>query len=407
MVIKIPKVSFSTIFIIIPILYFNSCTFEFIKHFSFVLPIVAVCVLLWFAFLIKERVDMNIHIMAPMIGFVILLGVLFLLTGNNRVPVLMTDLTNTIYLLIFMFIFSVYSDKQYENDRSVILSIWLVDTVISCIYSIYRLIDEPNLSRMLSTGTYHTTEEAIRARGIISFGVIYGLALFLIALFYLIIMKKEKRIVNIILLTLFITALFLAQFLIAVILAAIGFVWIIFINNPGKADNTRLRVLGFIIIGVICILGLPLFISLSTQFQLFGYEINARLEEILLLFKGENLEGTDILARFSQYFISLSAFVSSFGLGKIAFSSVQVGSHSQWLDGFGNYGIIFALYIVAFFIFRRFVIQRLPNKKSKQLYSLIFAIYVVMSFINTSAWAPITLSLCVIVPFLCLDKVKE
>lgn len=407
MVIKIPKVSFSTIFIIIPILYFNSCTFEFIKHFSFVLPIVAVCVLLWFAFLIKERVDMNIHIMAPMIGFVILLGVLFLLTGNNRVPVLMTDLTNTIYLLIFMFIFSVYSDKQYENDRSVILSIWLVDTVISCIYSIYRLIDEPNLSRMLSTGTYHTTEEAIRARGIISFGVIYGLALFLIALFYLIIMKKEKRIVNIILLTLFITALFLAQFLIAVILAAIGFVWIIFINNPGKADNTRLRVLGFIIIGVICILGLPLFISLSTQFQLFGYEINARLEEILLLFKGENLEGTDILARFSQYFISLSAFVSSFGLGKIAFSSVQVGSHSQWLDGFGNYGIIFALYIVAFFIFRRFMIQRLPNKKSKQLYSLIFAIYVVMSFINTSAWAPITLSLCVIVPFLCLDKVKE
>lgn len=407
MVIKIPKVSFSTIFIIIPILYFNSCTFEFIKHFSFVLPIVAVCVLLWFAFLIKERVDMNIHIMAPMIGFVILLGVLFLLTGNNRVPVLMTDLTNTIYLLIFMFIFSVYSDKQYENDRSVILSIWLVDTVISCIYSIYRLIDEPNLSRMLSTGTYHTTEEAIRARGIISFGVIYGLALFLIALFYLIIMKKEKRIVNIILLTLFITALFLAQFLIAVILAAIGFVWIIFINNPSKADNTRLRVLGFIIIGVICILGLPLFISLSTQFQLFGYEINARLEEILLLFKGENLEGTDILARFSQYFISLSAFVSSFGLGKIAFSSVQVGSHSQWLDGFGNYGIIFALYIVAFFIFRRFMIQRLPNKKSKQLYSLIFAIYVVMSFINTSAWAPITLSLCVIVPFLCLDKVKE
>lgn len=407
MVIKIPKVSFSTIFIIIPILYFNSCTFEFIKHFSFVLPIVAVCVLLWFAFLIKERVDMNIHIMAPMIGFVILLGVLFLLTGNNRVPVLMTDLTNTIYLLIFMFVFSVYSDKQYENDRSVILSVWLVDTVISCIYSIYRLIDEPNLSRMLSTGTYHTTEEAIRARGIISFGVIYGLALFLIALFYLIIMKKEKRIVNIILLTLFITALFLAQFLIAIILVAIGFVWIIFINNPSKADNTRLRVLGFIIIGVICILGLPLFISLSTQSQLFGYEINARLEEILLLFKGENLEGTDIMARFSQYFISLSAFVSSFGLGKIAFSSVQVGSHSQWLDGFGNYGIIFALYIVAFFIFRRFVIQRLPNKKSKQLYSLIFAIYVVMSFINTSAWAPITLSLCVIVPFLCLDKVKE
>lgn len=407
MVIKIPKVSVSTIFVIIPILYFNSCTFEFIKHFPFVLPIVAGCILLWGALVLKEGVTINVHKIIPILGYVSILGVLFLFGGQNRVSVLLTELTNTIYLMFFMSIFAIYSNKQYKNDRAFILFVCLVDIVISCTYSIYRLINSPNLSRLLSTGSYHTTKEAISARGIVSFGVVYGLVLVLLALFFLIIQKKDNRFLNIFLILLFAGVLVLAQFFIAVLLAGIGIVWILFVSNPNNDRKRQTRFLCLIIIAIICILSSPFWLKALIDSNIFGYEINARLKELLMLFRRENLEGTDLSARFSQYILSLSAFVSSYGMGKIAVNSVDVGFHSQWLDGFGNYGAFFALYLVAIFTFRKFVIQILPNEKAKHLYKMIFAIYIIMSLTNTSTWAPITLGLCVTVPFLCLDKANE
>ncbi len=407
MVLKIPKVSVSTVFIIIPILYFNSCTFEFIKHLFFVLPMVAMCMLLWCIFLFKEKVTFNVQSILPMVVCLIILGAFFITGGQNRVSVLLTDFTNTIYLLFFMFVFAIYSDKRHKNDRTLILFVYLFDTVVSCIYSIYRLIEEPNLSRLLSTGSYHQTEAAIDARGIVSFGVVYGLTMVMLVLFFLAIHKKKSRIFNILLLILFTMVLLFAQFLIAICLIVIGILFILFVNNFNNSKRNLIRFFCIVVALVICILSLPILFKTIIDNNIFGYEINARLQEILLLLKGENLEGTDLSVRLSQYFISLSAFVSSYGLGKIAISFVDVGSHSQWLDGFGNYGLLFALYIFAFFMFRKFVIRLLPNRKAKQLYKIVFAIYIIMSLTNTSTWAPITLCLCVIVPFLCLDKVKE
>lgn len=405
MVLKIPKVSSSTIFVIIPILYFNSCVFEFIKHFSFVLPMVVACVLLWCVLLLKERVVIDVYSILLMGGYAFILGVLFLFGAQNRVSVLLTDLTSTIFLLFFMCVFSIYSGKKYKNDRILIVFVCIVDAIISCGYSIYRLIDDPNLSRLLSTGSYHETNMAINARGVVSFGVVYGLVLILPVLFFLTIRKEKNRLLNIFLFSLFTTVLFFAQFSIAILLVGIGIIWILVINNLNKRKNkTRFF---FYIVGIICIFSLPFLFEVIVDSNVLGYEINARLQEVLMVFKRENLDGTDLLARFSQYFMSLSAFISSFGMGKIIINSVDVGFHSQWFDGFGNYGLIFVLYIVALIMFRRFVIQRLPNKNAKQVYQVVFTIYIIMSLINTSAWAPITLNLCVIVPFLCLDKVSE
>lgn len=407
MVFKIPKFSISTIFILFPILYFNSCTFEFIKPFSFVLPVVGVCILAWLVFLAKERADINVRNLLPMMVYAFIMCVLLMLGAQSRVSILPTDLRNTLYLLLFMCVFAIYSDERYQNDRSFIVFVWIVDTVISCGYSIYRLIKEPNLSRLLSTGSYHGTNEAISARGIVSFGVIYGLVLIVLVLFFLAVQNKKGRLLNIFLFLLFITLLFFAQFLIAIFLVGAGLIWIIFINNPKNNKNKLLRIICFIIIGIICVFSLPFLFEVLVDSNIFRYEINARLQELLMFFKGENLGDTDLLARFSQYSMSLTAFTSSYGLGKIAIDSVEVGSHSQWLDGLGNYGLLFFLYIFAMFMFCGFVIERLPNKKSKQLYRMLFVIYIMMSLTNTSTWAPITLSLCVIVPFLCLDKVTE
>ena len=407
MVLRIPKVSLSTIIVLFPILYYNSCTFEFIKPYSFTLPLVGVFLLAWILLLAREGATINVRNFLPMVAYAFLMLVLVLMGASKRVAILSSDMNNTLYLLIFMCVFGIYSGEQYKNDRTFIVSVWLVDTVITCVYSIYRLINEPDLSRLLSTGSYHGTEEAMAARGIASFGVVYGLVLIVLAIFYLVLQSKKKRFANVCLVTLFLVLLFLAQFLIAIGLVAIGMIWMLFINNPTNSKNKRRRSICFIILGACVILSSPFLLRVLADNDVFGYEIDARLEEILVLFNGGDLAGTDILARLTQYTMSLKAFFASYGMGKIVVPSVEVGYHSGWLDGLGNYGILFLLHIAALFAFRSFVLERLTNTKAKKLYRMLFVIYIIMSLTNTSTWAPITLSLCVIVPFLCMDKVSE
>lgn len=407
MILKVPKISVSTLFVLFPMLYFNSCTFEFIKPFSFVLPLVGVFMLAWFLVLVREEATIDLRSILPMAAYAFILLILLLMGAEKRVAILPTDLRNTLYLLYFMCVFAIYSGEQYENDRSLIVSVWTVDTVICCGYSIYRLMREPDLSRLLSTGSYHGTAEAVSARGIASFGVIYGLVLTTLVFFFLAIQNKKHRLLNLCLVALFVTLLIFAQFLIAIILVVLGMIWIFFVNTPHEGKKKLVLLISFVLLAGIGIFGLPFLLQFLIDRNIFRYEITARLEELLLLFKGGNLVGTDIASRFVQYSMSLTAFTSSYGLGKIAIDAVNVGYHSGWLDGLGNYGLLFVLYIVAFFMFRRFVLERLPNKKSQRLFRMLFVVYVVMSLTNTSAWAPITLSLCVIVPFLCLDKVSE
>lgn len=406
MIFKIPKISKSTIFVIIPILYFNSCTFEFAKQYSFVLPVVLACVLIWFVFLLKEEVNVQIHSILPMVVYTLILGSFILVGGQNRITVLMSDLKNTIYMIFFMLIFIVYSEKKYKNDRAWILFFCVTDIVISGIYSIYRLIEEPNLSRLLSTGSFHRAQEAAQTKGIVSFGVVYGLVLILLVLFYLILQKKKSRLLYIVLFSLFTTVLFFAQFFLAICLLGLGVVLILSWNYFKRGKN-GIRFFIFTVIAIFCIVLLPFLLRIIIENDIFGNEINIRLQEILNFFNGENMEGTDFSARIIQYFMSLSAFVLSYGMGKIVVGSVDVGYHSQWFDGFGNYGLFFILYIIAVVVFRNFIVSKLYSIKAKQLYGLVFCIYCIMSLTNTSTWAPITLSLFVTVPFLCIDKVNE
>lgn len=407
MVLRIPKPSISTFFVIIPILYFNSCTFEFIKQYSFVLPVVALSALSWCFFLLKENVTQLLGRIFPMLLSVLFFAVLFVLGLQSNITVLTNEFFNMVYLLFFMCVFWVYSKEDYENDRNIILFIWITDVVIASIYSSIRLIADPNLARLLSTGSYHSTSAAAAARGIVSFGVIYGLTFVLITLFTFIIKKKGNMLLNIILFALFTTVLFLAQFLIAILLVGIGILIVLLSSSRSGTVNLKNRLFIITIVGICLIFIMPFVLQFLVESELFGYEINKRIEEILTFVNGENLEGTDMSVRFLQYTMSIGGFFSTFGLGRIFFPSTIVGAHSQWLDGFGNYGIFYAIYIFALFVFLKFIIESLPNKGTKYLYKLLVIIYVVMSITNTSTWAPITLSLFVMVPFLCMEQHSE
>lgn len=407
MLLKIPRFSFSTLFLLVPIYYFNSCTAEFFKHYSFFLPLVAFFGVMWFASLIAEKYVAYVieykHIL-PMIFFAGVLVLLLILGFGDRISVLSSNFSNVIFILLFEIILVVYSGEDKKNDRRIIIFFWFADTVVSCIYSIYRLTKEPFLARLLSTGSYHQTAEAESARGVISFGVVYGLIMVLLVLSYLAINEKKNRFVRIFLIALFLYAIFIAQFTIAIILTAIGVIMILISNNLTK-DNVQFRVLIALLISIPILIFLPFILQFFVRSGLFGYEVTVRIEEILVLLRGEELTGTDMILRFAQYNRSVFAFFSSFGLGKIVFDSVNPGTHSEILDGFANYGLLFLVFLFALVSVFRYVKKILPNKKAVHIYKVVFFVYIMMGILNTSIWAPMTLMLLVIVPFMCLDEI--
>ena len=403
MILKIPKYSLSTILVIIPILYFNSCTFEFIKHYSFTLPLVIVCILGWLFFLPNERFSIDIYGMLPMVGYVLIMIVMAFFGAQKKLMFFSSDLKNILYLLFFMYVFTIYSKSECRNQRRLIVFICIFDAIISCLYSVYRLNEDPTLSRLLSTGSYHETSAATRARGIISYGVVYGLVLICSVLFFLIVNKKNGRILNICLFSVFAVALAFAQFTLAILFLVASVAWILYMNK----NRTKIKLFYLALFLVAFLFILPPVLNWVAARNLFGYEVSARLYEISSFLRGGNMEDTDLFIRLLQYGMSLSALISSYGMGKIVVNSVETGSHSQWLDGLGNYGLLFVWYIVALFMFGRFVIQRLPNQNATYVYKLVFVIYAVISLLNTSAWAPITMALFVTVPFMCMDAITE
>lgn len=403
MILKIPKYSISIILLIIPILYFNSCTFEFVKHYSVVLPLVIACMLGWLVFLSNERIGIDIYSMLPMIGYALFMAAAMVFGAHKKIETFTSDFKNILYLLFFMCMFAIYSRPEHRKQRQLIVFVCISDAVISCVYSIYRLIDDPTLSRLLSTGSYHDTTAAARARGVISFGVIYGLVLVCAVLFFLIIHNKSKRGRNICLFSVFAVALVFAQFTLAILFLAVSVAWILYMNK----NRSKVKLFYLVLLGIACLFLLPFTLDWVATRNLFGYEVSIRLMELSKFLKGGNMEGTDLFVRLIQYGMSLSALISSYGMGKIAVDSVETGSHSQWLDGLGNYGLLFVWYIVALFMFGKFVIQRMPNKNATYIYKFVFIMYAVMSLLNTSAWAPITMALFVTVPFICMDAIAE
>lgn len=407
MILKIQKFSLSTIFVLFPLLYFNSCTFEFIKPYAITLPCVLVFLLAWIISVFKEGVHIDVKMIIPIVMYILSLLVLMIFGVQVHSSILLSDISNALYLLIFMFVFIIYSDERRKRDRSVIIFVWFLDTIITCVYSIFKLIESPNLSRLLSTGSYHYSEEAALARGIASYGVIYGLVLVVLSLFYLVLHNTKRRWINISLMVLFITLLILAQFFFAIALVAVGIVWVLLVNNSNNPNQKPYRIIILAILVIVFIIGIPFALRFVADSEILGHELNDRLKEVILFLKNGDISGVDTAARLMQYTRSIRAFFSSYGLGKIVVPSVEVGTHSEWLDGFGNYGVLFLLCLVSLFTFRYLVLKRLPNEKSKQLYKILFVIYVITSLINTSMWAPITLDLCVITPLFCIDRLEE
>ena len=405
----IPKIHASTLLVIIPVLYFNSCTIGFITDNPIVKPIV---ILLWAAWLLMsiledKEFDQNAGKCLLLMGAWLTILFLFSIFGMGiRITSLSVAMNNVLFIIIFMVFFVKYSKPKYYNDRQIIVQCWTVDTLVSSIYSIYKLEESPYLSRYLSTGSFHLSEAAKEAKGVISFGGVYGLVMVLTALFFLYINNKEKRTGRAILIICFLIFVFKAQFTMAIIFLMFGIVCVVFNRLPSKKRKA-------IILAALCLVPLFVFVpdvlSAIAKSSFFGDAVSQRLNELSQLLTGDLIvtQNTDIILRLEKYTQSIDSIKHSYGLGAIFDSSATSGGHSELLDGFASYGIIYVLFVIATVSFYRYVVTQMRSSKAKRIYKIVFGVFILISTFNTSTWAPMMQVLFVIIPFLCMNECDE
>lgn len=403
------KYSLSTLLVMIPILYFNSCTMGFIKDQSFVLPVVILVTIAWLLMYICEKGTVEISAMVtliPILAVIMFLLVLNFFNLSNNISTINTTLQNSIYILVFMLVFIAYSGDEYEKDRSAIVGVWCFDTVASCVYTIYRLELNPLLSRYMSTGSFYEYTDSATLRGVISFGGVYGLVLVSVALLAIAYRRKTKKINCIFLMIIYCALIIRAQFMISIVLLFAGLMYVVVINHFNK-QNKIYGLIVLIVGGSLLSLFLPDLLLWIIRTDFFGEALNQRLEEIRLLLTGGQLSAeTDMILRLEKYLASLSAFGKSLGLGALWDKSVTAGGHSEILDGFANYGLIFIVFIIAIISFRKYIDSKLSGESLK-IYKIVFGIYIMMSLLNTSTWAPMMLVLFVVIPFMCLNEIND
>ncbi len=405
------KFSLSTLLVMIPILYFNSCTMGFIKHLSFVLPTVVLATAAWILLYAYEKRKLKLSgilTLVPMLAVIVFLLLLSLFGLGDNITTLKTSLNNDIFIMFFMLVFTAYSDIEYANDRAAIVAIWSLDTIVSSVYTVYRLDNDPFLSRYMSTGSFYEDADLADIGGIISFGGIYGLVLGSVALTAFICADKNKRASRVLVLVVYCTLIVKAQFMLSIILLFAGILYVVLTNYYKKQNSVKraAAVVAVIMVAAALPLLLPSLFKLIIDTGFFGEAVNQRLEEMRLLFLGGQLSAeTDIMIRAEKYLTSITAFRKSFGMGALWNKSVTAGGHSEILDGFANYGILFVFFIFAVLCFGKYIRSKLSGKAAK-IYRTVFNFYIIMSLLNTSAWAQTMLVLIVIIPFMCLNEVK-
>ena len=293
------------------------------------------------------------------------------------------------------------------------LIIWFIDSAIININTIKSLIENPLLSRLMSTGNvYDYVSESISVVGVATFGAIYGLVLVADSLFYLILLKNLKigwmsKILMLAYAILSIFTIIQAQFTISLLLLLVGISLVIWML-PSSKKKKEIKYL-VIIFGVLLILlFIDPIISTIINSGMFSETINIRLEEVKNFLTLSSGAVTDLGARFKLYSQSLSTFFDSFGLGIILVGKGEVGGHSEILDGFANFGILLFPLIICFFVVFYKEVNNKIEVSLKNGWKTICILFIFEALLNTAFWARQIETIILIIPllFLSYSKVK-
>ena len=380
------------------IYFFNGCTSGFIKGSRIVTLFVYGCIAIWFLLLMGNRDYWRryFHYQIPIIICELMIGFLILIDREKNSQAFSNDFTVIGYTLILASIFWYFADKQKSAGRRIIVKFWVLDTVIASVYSIYRLQENPLISRYLSRGDAELWLAGLDVKGIVTYPVIYGLVLVISVLTYLAFDNKVSMIKCISLIVLYYSTVLASQFTIGLITATISIILMILIKK--QENNKVLWVVIILIVVLVSVNTVPL-LKWIISLQVLPTAVEMRIEDIVRALSASSTVNTaDLGNRLRLYQQSIDAIFDNYFLGTGLVGHGQVGNHSELLDAIGNYGILYALLYVSYYLRIIKWLKSQIDEEYLKLYTITFIIYIFLSFVNNTLFAATFLAFSVIIP---------
>lgn len=327
---------------------------------------------------------------------------------------MITRLISPIILILYTYMGYFYFSNARIKILKIILEFTAICFLVTAITTSYNLINDINLSRLLTSSS--TSQDLVlyfERKNVASYDFIYGTiilvpVLFLALRYSLLVTKKIKITLFMILLVAFaIIVVALANFTTAYFLLIVALILSFFIT-------TKNVYLVFFIMATICLILSPVFIDLIihiltlVQDAIPSIMTKTKLKGIIDILNGHNLGLNSVSIRTTLFINSVKSFLSSplIGVGGYYHNSNIIGSHSQFIDDLGRYGIIGSIPIFTFmFYILRKVKRRLIKTKNSFLFSSL--LFFILGFLNPVQSYGIMFSVFFILPMICrfLEKI--
>ena len=385
------------------IYFFNGCTSGFIKGNRIVTLFVYGCIAIWFLLLMGNRDYWRryFHYQLPIIICELIIGFLILIDREKNSQAFSNDFTVIGYTLILASIFWYFADKQKSAGRKIIVKFWVLDTVIASVYSIYRLQESPLISRYLSRGDAELWLAGLDVKGIVTYPVIYGLVLVISVLTYLAFDNKVSKIKCISLIVLYYSTVLASQFTIGLITATISIILMILIK---KQENNKVLWVAIILIAVLVSVNIVPLLKWIISLRVLPTAVEMRIDDIVRALSASSTVNTaDLGNRLRLYQQSIDAIFDNYFLGTGLVGHGQVGNHSELLDAIGNYGILYAVLYVSYYLRIIKWLKSQIDEEYLKLYTITFIIYIFLSIVNNTLFAATFLAFSVIIPLTLIE----
>lgn len=307
----------------------------------------------------------------------------------------------TIVLVVSAFVY--YAKGNHVKALRFLIAVYVAYAIMISAFSIQQLQINPEISRILANSDKNITS-AFAGPFMANFSFVNGLTLVL--LFWVFNFKithnMRIRLFSLVMVVIGVYLLVCAQYSIALFLFMI-FAFIVWMFYSKRQRNSSTKVF-FLVFGLLILLPFAGSILLSLSDMIPPGYVARRLKSLGMMLNFDGIQqGSDLEDRLQLYELSISTFFHKFFIGvggKYYEANGLVGGHSQILDNFAYYGVLFGSQFVWYLVCSFKNAWTFFKDDFKHIYKMIFIVYMIQCLLNTSYNEEMLFTIFFIVPSL-------
>lgn len=291
----------------------------------------------------------------------------------------------TIVFIVSAFVY--YAKGNHVKALRFLIVVYVVYAIMISVFSIQQLQVNPEISRILANSNKNITS-AYAGPFMANFSFVNGITL--VSLFWVFNFKrthnKWMRLFSLAMIALSVYLLICAQYSIALFLFVI-FAFIVWIFNSKRRCNSSVIAICLVFGGLILLLFVGDILLLFSDMLPPGY-VARRIKSLGMMLNFDGIQqGSDLEDRLRLYKLSISTFLHNFFIGvggKYYGADGLAGGHSQILDNFAYYGVLFGSQFVWYLTCVYKNGAAFLQNDFRKIYRTLFVVYMIQCLLNTS-----------------------